>query len=302
MATYDMHQFTDESGNVYNFTDDDAQTTADAASANAEGTRRTANGIGLTYTNYVGLGRNLATEFASEIGSSDPVTWLKNRAAKGNYSGLQIGDYLTCVLNNTAHTSMNYQIAGFDQYYGVGDTPNGHHITLVPAIVYPENVKFNETDANNGTADEPSPWLASGLYKWMNETFYGYLPDAWKGALKNLRVYSQTRYSASGTLTDDNGGKWMDLGLVWAPSEIEVWGSWRRGTSLNTPVGIPCTDRKLPIFEGGRTVIRSRYYWWERVAASGSAAGVCNVNNNGVSNAYLASNDGIRPLPCFHIG
>ena len=302
MATYDLHQFKDQEGNIYNFTDDDAQATADASSDNAEATRRTANGIGLTYATYVPLGRNLATVFASEIGSTDPITWLKNRAAAGNFEGLQIGDYLTCTLNNTAHTAMNYQIAGFDQYYGVGDTINGHMITLVPAIVYPENVKYNDAGGNNGTADETSPWLASDLYDWMNTTFYNYLPAAWKSALKDIRIYNPIRHSASGTLTDDNGGKWMNLGKVWAPSEIEVWGSVRLGTPHNGETLMANTDRQLPIFANGRTPIRSRHTWWERCSASGSSSHVGTCTNGGFSNCNSASNDGIRPLPCFHIG
>ena len=302
MATYDLHQFKDQEGNIYNFTDDDARATADAASDNAEATRRTANGIGLTSSNYVPLGRNLATVFASEIGSTDPITWLKNRAASGNFKGLQIGDYLTVVLNNTAHTSMNYQIAGFDQYYGVGDTINGHMITLVPASTYPDAVKFNEAGGNNGNADETSPWLASDLYDWMNETFYGFLPAAWQNALKNIRVYNPIRYSASGTLTDDNGGKWISLGKVWAPSEIEVWGSVRLGTPHNGETLMANTDRQIPIFANGRTPIRSRLTWWERCAASGSSANVCGCGHYGRSSYYSASYDAIRALPCFHIG
>ena len=301
MATYDLHEFADEQGNVYDFTDDTAQATANSALALAEATRDVANGIGASVSSYVWLGRNLATQFATEIGSTEPITWLKNRASSADFDGLEIGDYLPVTLNNGSSTVMNYQIAGFDTYYGTGDTTNGHMITLVPAIVYPEYVTFNETATNNGTEEETSPWLASGLYTWMNETFYGYLPSAWQSALKNIRVYNPIRYSSSGTLTDDNGGKWMDLGNIWAPSEIEVWGSWRRGTSLNT-ASIACMDKQLPIFQNGRTVIRSRYGWWERVAASGSSSGVCYVSGLGHSSSSSATFASVRPVPFFHIG
>ena len=302
MATYDLNQFKDDEGNVYNFSDDTSRATANAAAAKAEATRDTANGLGETCENYVWLGRNLATAFASEIGSTEPITWLKNRASSGNFADLQIGDWLSVTLNNTSHTAMKYQIAGFDTYYGVGDTVNGHMITLVPAIVYPEYIKFNDTNANNGNADESSPWRASNLFSWMNETFYGYLPAAWKSALKDIRVYNPIRYSASDTLTDDNGGKWMSLGKVWAPSEIEVWGSVRLSTPHNKPTLIPCTDKKLPIFENGRTVIRSRYTWWERSVAAGSSTNACTVSYNGGADGLAATSETIRPLPCFHIG
>ena len=302
MATYQINQFSDDDGNIYDIQDDTARATANKGLDTAEAARLAANGIGKTCENYVWLGENIAEKFADEIGGTDPITWLKNRAAAGNFDGLEIGMYLTCTLTNTGHTAMKYQIAGFDTYYGVGDTINGHMITLVPAITYPETVKFNETDTNQGTADNKSPWKASGLYTWMNETFYGYLPTAWKGALKDIRVYNPVRYSEGGGCTDDTGGDWMNLGKVWAPSEIEVWGTWRRGTSLNSPVGIACTDKQLPIFANGRTVIRSRDDWWERAAASGSASYVCCVDNDGTSTAASATLAWVQPLPCFHIG
>lgn len=302
MANYDLHEFIDDEGNVYIFSDDEAQRVASSALDLAEKTRLAANGIGETCEGYVWLGANIATKFAEEIGSTDPITWLKNRAAAGNFDGLEIGMYLPVTLNDGKNTQMKYQIAGFDQYYGVGDTVNGHMITLVPAIVYPENVKFNSTNDNNGSADETTPWRNSELFEWMNTTFYNYLPAAWKSALKDIRVYQAIRYSESGKLTDDNGGAWISLGKVWAPSEIEVFGSTRVSSSHNKPTIIACTDRQLPIFESGRTVIRSRAAWWGRLAAAGSSTYVCCVSYTGASTCYAASTASIRPLPCFHVG
>ena len=302
MATYDLNQFIDDDGNIYNFTDDDAQATADAALALATASSRTANGIGQTVSNYVQLGRNLATEFADEIGSTTIAAWLKNRVTQGKYSDLQIGDYVTIVLNNTAHTSMIYQIAGFDQYYGVGDTINGRMIAMVPAIAYPEAVKFNETSTNNGNADETSPWRASGLFEWMNETFLGYLPTEWQAVIKNIRVYNPVRYTNGSTLTADNGGKWMDLGKIWAPSEIEVWGAVRCSTSQNGETLMANTDKQLPIFENGRSVIRSRLHWWERSVAAASSAGACCVGSGGNAIYTSVTYEDVRPLPCFYVG
>ena len=302
MATHDLNQFVDDEGNIYNFSDDTARATASNALDLAEVTRLSANGIGKNVSNYVWLGENIATKFADDIGSTDPITWLKNRASAGNFEGLEIGMYLPVTLNDGKNTVMNYQIAGFDTYYGVGDTVNGHMITLVPAGTYPEYVKFNETNANNGSADETTPWRNSHLFDWMNTTFYNYLPTAWKNALKDIRVYQAIRYSAEGNLTNDNGGAWINLGKVWAPSEIEVWGSVRLGTPHNTPTLIACTDKKLPIFENGRTVIRSRIAWWGRVAACGSSTGACYVGSNGTASCNAATDGWVQPLPCFHIG
>ena len=290
----DIYGFKDKAGNVYEGFNAAARAKLENAEASAELNRQASMNA------YPG--RNLATVFASEIGSTDPITWLKQRAVAKKTDGIRIGDYLPCALNNGKSTVLNYQVGSIDQYYNVGDTANGHHITLVPSEVYPEYIPFNTANANNGTADETNPWRASNLFRWCNETFYGYLPTAWKNALKDIRVYNPIRYSASGTLTDDNSGKWMNLGKVWVPSEIEVWGSVRLGTPHNVPVLIACTDRQLPIFEGGRTVVRSRSYWWERCPAAGSSTYVCYVSYSGHSNATLATSEWVRPLPCFHIG
>ena len=81
MATYDLNEFVDDEGNIYNFSDDEARRIASSALDLAEETRLAANGIGETCEGYVWLGENIATKFAEEIGSTDPITWLKQRAA-----------------------------------------------------------------------------------------------------------------------------------------------------------------------------------------------------------------------------
>ena len=304
MATYAGTQFKDADDNIIEFTDPTARSKADAAALMGAATRHTANGIGDSISNYVPLGRDLSVLYASQIGGSNPWTWLKTIAASGKWDDydIQIGDYLPVTLNDGSNTKMIYQIAAFDLYYGVGDTINGHHITMVPAACYKDNILFNDTATNQGNETETTTWRASKLFKWCNEDFYGFLPSAVQGALKDLRVYQPIRYSAGNNLTDDNGGAWISLGKVWVPSEIEVWGSIRRGSQQNGTTGIACTDRQIPIFANGRTVLRSRALWWERVAASGSASTVCYVHSGGISAAYSATYTTIRALPCFHIG
>ena len=285
----------------YTVDDETARASAATAQSTADVALHSASGYySGEYDGFVPLGRDLSTTFASEIGDDEPITWLQSRASEGDFDGLAIGDYLTVTLADDDSTAMSYQIAAFDHYYGVGDTGyvNGHHITMVPSTVYPEYVTFNDSATNNGTSDDGSPWLSSGLYEWMNETFYGYLPSAWRGAIIDVRLYLPTRYSSSGSLTDDSGGEWGYVGNVWAPSEREVWGEVRRGTYSSS---IGCADRQLPIFRRA-TVVRcssgtSRRDWWERCAASGSSTNVCYVNNNGNANANTATNANVRPLP-----
>ena len=287
-----------------------ASETASAAAADAASAVETAEiALGAdsgyfddTVSGFVHLGRDLSEAFADEIGSDEPIEWLQARAQAADFDGLAIGDYLSVTLSNTAGTTMKYQIAAFDHYYGCGDTANGHHITLVPATLYPTAQVWNSEADNNGTSDEPSPWLASDLCAWMNSDFLGYLPDEWQSALVDLRVVLPTRYSSSGTLTDDAGYEWASLGSVWAPSEREVWGDVRRGTMSTS---IPSTDRRLPIFER-MTPVRctsgtSRYGWWERCAISGSSTNACHVRHCGTATANTTTYTSIYALPCFRV-
>lgn len=265
--------------------------------------RQVQQGTGQSVSNYVWLGRNIAELHKDTIGTQEPITWLKNIAAAGTFNqyDLQIGDYLECQLSDPSNTTMIYQLAGFDLYYGVGNSTvgiNGHMITLVPVASHPTYVQFNTSNTNNGTSTDQTPWRASNLFKWCNETYYNWLPTAWKSALKDISAYQAVRYSSTGTLTDDNGGAWINLGKVWVPSEIEMWGSVRRSSLQQT-----LTDRHIPIFSNGRSIVKSRSPFWARVAAGGSSSSVCGVGSYGDSYAGSASQtNSLRALPCLHIG
>lgn len=263
--------------------------------------RQVQQGTGQSVNNYVWLGRNIAELHKDAIGTQEPITWLKNIAAAGTFNqyDLQIGDYLECPLSDGKDTKMLYQIAGFDIYYGIEG--NGHMITLVPASCYSEKVPFNDTNTNQGTSTEKTPWRASNLFKWCNETFYNYLPTTWKSALKNIKMYQSVRYSTT-NLNNDSGGEWINIGFVWVPSEIEVYGCVRRGTQTSGPANIVCTDKHFPIFDNGRTTIRSQFNWWERVACADSVTHICYVWPSGAPSVTNADAKTLYPLPCIHIG
>lgn len=325
MTDYNASEFIDEEGNHYAFFDAQARALAQGATATAtaaDGKADTglllarsasdaANGTGRDHVDYVKLGRCIEDTFASEVSFTSVADWLGQRIAaadEGGYDDLCVGDYTTIGLANPAGTQMIYQIGGFDHYTGVGDgtSINPHMITMVPAVLYPDPIQFNPTNNNNGTAAEKIPFRASALFSWLNSTYKSYLPQAWRDHLLNVRLYQQIRYATSGSLTADNGGEWNNLGEIWVPDEIEVWGAVRLGSPQNGATLIANTSRQLPIFENGRTVIRcyngNRGGWWERAASAGGAALACYVASDGVAGGYNASGAAVRPLPCFHMG
>ena len=260
---------------------------------------RVNQGTGEKVSSYVWLGRNIAELHADSIGDQEPIAWLQSITKNGTFINydLQIGDYLPVTLNNGSNTVMNYQLAGFDTYYNAGNPSNPHMITLVPTLFYDTNIHFNETNTNQGTAEENSPWRASNLFKWCNETFYSWLPEAWQNALLDIAVSLPTRYSSASSLQNDTGYKWGKLGKVWVPSEIETRGFIDRSTP-----DIPRIDKQFPIFERAKRVNRGVLNYWLREARSNNTSDFLTISGDGFVSPIAPTSQYPRPLPCFHIG
>lgn len=255
-------------------------------------------------------GRSLATVFASEIASySDAWAWLKARTAAGNFKRLRLGDYIDVPLTGESQT-VRYMIGAIDPYYQCGDQTKRHYIAMVPKAPVAINddewkttsgtyVYWNNPATNNGTEEQPNPYLASNLHRWEIEAFYPKLPQAVKDVIYSQRMLLETRYSASGLLTDSTGWAWADMGPVWSLSETEVYGCCIWGTK-GYSVGLDC---QFPIFKLAKDrLLGSRVAWWLRSACSGSSAGVCCVNPSGYAGWGSAALAYIRPRPCFLVG
>ena len=284
-----------DTGNVYDLADVAAREAAERAEAEAGYNRQLANN---TYP-----GRNLATLFASEIAKYDTqAAWLNARAKARNDSGMRIGDYFDIVVGTQ---TMRYRIGAMGHEYTAADASQPWMFTMVPDAPYtvPSSdtdyvvdgsyVQWNKTATNQGTADFPQPYLASSLHKYENEVILPRFPSAWQNVMRSKRSLAENRYSASGALTESNSWAWVDLGKIWSPSEMEVYGCCIWGTRGYSQ-GM---DTQFPIFAETRNRIKSRCYWWLRSVHAGSSSSACNVNNNGNANYISAANDWLRPLP-----
>ena len=294
-------------GTAYSMQDATARSTATAASTSAEYNRQELNGV------YAG--QNLATLLAGEIASGKTVyDALHARVKAANFAGLRVGDYMDVTLVSasavTTAQSVRFLLAHIDPYYQCGDTVMGHHLAFVASapiavastvegVQNTSYLQWNTTATNNGTADQPNPYLASNLKAW-EELFLATLPQALQDVLLNPRFLLETRYSASGALTESASWAWASAGKVFSLSEKEIWGC-HEWSQPGYGGGI---DRQWDIFKHGKNMMLngSRISWWSRSVVSGSSSDVCFVSLGGFAGCASATYGWVRPRPGFLLG
>ena len=235
---------------------------------------------------------------------------LQARTQAGNFKGIRIGDFKTITLTTGEVVIM--EVAGIDQYYRCGDIEIGHHIDFISRDCLAGTKVFNDTNTNNGTAAEPNPWRASKLFQTLNDETSGVfatLPGDLKACIIDKRALLESRYSAAGALESSTGWAWNNMGKLWVPTEVEVFGNtfWSDGDAGWTGGG-GC-NLQYPIFYGGaKHIIKGagngggRCTWWEASALRQSATNVCVVASYGDADGYVATNGGVYAPLCFRIG
>lgn len=176
-----------------------------------------------------------------------------------------------------------------------------------------------------GTGSE-YPWLASDLYLYANslkghvaggtsktspvklvdytkDGIWSKLPEALKAVIVTKRALLPQRYSASGVLSNNNSWGWQDMGKLWIPSEIEVYGHgvwadnpWDKGGFVQYPI-FNCNMRRVKgLGDGG-----GRCTWWLISAYAGNTSYFCYVNNYGLAYDAIASATWVGLPVCFRI-
>lgn len=246
-------------------------------------------------------GRDLTTVFALEIANySDAWAWIKARIKAHNFTGIHVADYIPITMNGE---TVKMQVAGIDSYYRTTDQQLSHHIDFISKDCFSQTVQWNTTNNNNGDSTSPYPYMVSNLHTFLTTTLYNYLPAAVKAVISNKRMLMEQRYSASGALTDSTSWGWQDLGLLWVPTEYEVFGSviwgtkgWSEGQGLQYPIfANSFLNRVKGAGNGG-----GRCIWWLASVGSGTSTTCVNVTNNGGSNGWGASYELHVPV-CFRI-
>lgn len=299
----------------------------------------TENEIQRQIFNRIYDGRDLTKIFANEIAKySDEWAWIKARISAANYEGLYVGDYIPVTMNagtvggaSIAQQTFQCQIAGIDTYTGCGDTEIGHHIDFISREVIDSTVTWNPENNNNGTSVQANPWLASQAYAYLNGvnnyTTSAYnnvahggnysaggilqlLPTKLTNLIVTKRNLLDSRYDSTKLLTYSTTWVWGDMGKLWLPNEIEVYGTQIR-SNLGYAQGYWNPEANIavayPIYLGsGRNRIKrvssgGRSSWWLSSADSYNSANVCHVNGYGHANSYNATYASIRCPLCFRI-
>ena len=284
-------------------------------------------------------GVDLEVKFASEIAQYGNVyAWLEARKNAGNYDGIHIGDYFhtslkTGTIAGYSIPAQNFKcrIIGLNTYKSCADAAIGNMIYVSTDEVIDTPIKWNPTDNNNGTANQPHPWLASAMYAILNgvnnyDASSGYnkaahganggagiislLPSELQSVLKQKRNILDSRYSSSGLITGGTGWDWLDMGKLWLPNEIEVYGCGIRSNVCQTQ-GFWFPEAGLsiqfPWFANNcenrikRNSSNGRCNWWLSSVASHASAYVCHVANNGSADGHAATNASIYAPLCFCI-
>ena len=284
-------------------------------------------------------GVNLETKFATEIAAAGNVyAWLNNRKNAGNFEGIHVGDYFSVSLSagtvagySIAAQTFKCRIVGINTYKSCADTNIGNMLYVISDEVINTAIKWNPTDNNNGTASQNKPWLASAAYAVLNgvnnytTSAYGnaahganasakgilqLLPSTLQSVLKQKRNLLDNRYSSSGLLTGSTGWDWTDMGKLWLPNEVEVYGCGIR-SNLSQTSGFWFPEAGLsiqfPWFANNcehrvkRNSSGARCSWWLSAPASNNTTNVCYVNSYGDASSISATLSSIFLPLCFCI-
>ena len=177
--------------------------------------------------------------------------------SSGTFEGLYVGDYWTI-------DSVNYRIAAFDYWLGIGDPAcDTHHVVIVPDTALANSVKMNATDA------APGAYAGSNFYTGSAaNTAKATVTAAVKSAFGSAHVLSHKEMFASRVTYEweDQGG-WDDS-EVDLLSEIMVFGanSLHNVFAEETSMPFNCASSKsqLPLFFYRHDLISIGVRWWLR--------------------------------------
>ena len=235
-----------------------------------------------------------------------------------------------------AATTRRFYVAGFNIYKGTGDTALTKNHVILCHLPTDFTCQWNRSktqgsyvNTNNGCSSITNPWKASKAYAVLNGENNASTSGAGnptgcnasnKGVLQmltaagldsshllNRRKFAETRYTSGSDLTDSTGSAWVDWGKIFAPSEVEVYGSPRHSAgktaaALNWANYGP--DEWLPLFKffGKSAGYRwRRQAFWLSSAAGGISTHAGRVNGYGHADCYDTSY-AIRLPVCFIFG
>ena len=242
-------------------------------------------------------------------GRALPFTWaeLQTKIKAGDFSGIRVGDYKDITLNGSFYDAasaatksysnivVRMEIAGIDSYFRYADNSVPHHVDFISRDCLPGALLYNATATNSGS------FIGSALFTTLNGAsgIVKLLPAEVQNIIVQKRGLTETK-----TAADASGWAWNDMGLLWLPTEREVWGNhvWsepKYGGGLNV---------QYPIFKDGlRHIVKGdgngggRCTWWCASSMAGSTSDFCRVYASGYPADSSATNSNVRVPLCFRV-
>ena len=262
-----------------------AKTTADEAKSLAQQAEtRAQSAYELADATEHLIGRNLIAVLGA-ADAADAFAALRTRADAGNFSGLRLGDYIdvpSMTIDGSAISNSNqrlrFEIAGFDTYLNIGETPSSsHHILMIS-----KNCVLQK--AVNSTATNAGGYAASELCAYLNN-------QVKTGLVNAIGITPKTVNRLL-----DNKTTWVyQTETVFIPTEVEVFGhqAWSNnkgystGTSVQWPLFSKFPQERIANWNG------SRCGWWEASPRTDISTSFCNCYIDGGANDTSADHSGL---------
>jgi hypothetical protein len=210
----------------------------------------------------------------------------KQTIASGTFDDLFIGDYWRI-------NGVNWRIADFDYYYGIGDTSpfNKHHVVIVPDnSLYNAAMVPTDSHPDDAYRGYTNSWMwQSSMYKARNE---------FDEAFGSSFIPPHEGLYSSGISNDNpSGWFWRDM-RVELMSEEQVYGHAIWGATNHNGYDVGTQTTQFRLFALDKTKINiGETYWLTNITSRTKYA--C-VNSRG---AAYTDNDsslyGVRPFACI---
>ena len=242
---------------------------------------------GVSYINGLnGLEADVISMFSAAISNNSDIT---NETSviyldKGDiHRKVSIGDQVTLSLNGTNYA---FDIIGFNHdtltdanAYGKATATGKSGITFQMHDLFATAYPMNSTNTNSGG------WKSSAMRTSTMPLMKGYMPTAWKTAIKPVN-------KASGLGGGSSSGMETVSDSCFLLAEIEVFGS-----ATNSVSG---EGTQYAYYKAGNSKVKNTesyaYHWWERSPYFGNGNSFCLVTMDG---AATFSNPTLRPLIAF---
>ena len=242
--------------------------------------------------------------FSYEEGRSlEEYSWgdLNEKIKTGSYNDLRVGDYKTFTFRGKTVTML---IAGIDTYYnnyqnsGNGSEIVGHHIDWISKELVLTKEKWNDDAKNNSLGAPSNPYVNSKLYNTLNaEALIAEFPDELKNVIVGKYATVETRKDVNNALTNSTGrDNNVYFGLLWVPTEMEVFGSCIHGT----PGWSCCGQVQYPLFAYSTKNRCKGGNWWLATPQNGSNTHCVAISANGNPIVKEANSEIGVPL-CFRM-